>query len=198
MCQLNETALTSFLNVLGIITLTQVIFCDIVPLRQRFKYFPLVQGAWSIGTVVGPVLGGVLVKKASWQWCFHINYPFCAIGLVVAVFIVRLNRVAELSLVEKLKQTDWLGAFLFTGGMTSVLLGVSWGGVQHPWGSAATLVPIMIGLLLLAVFGWWQHFAMPHGLLPLSIFYNWSAIATFYCALVNGLVVSIRYPREAV
>jgi len=48
----------------GIICLTQVIFCDIVPLRQRPKYFPLVLGSWSIGSIIGPLIGGVLTEKA--------------------------------------------------------------------------------------------------------------------------------------
>jgi len=175
----------------GIITLTQVIFCDIVPLRQRFKYFPMVLGAWSVGSIAGPVLGGVLTEQASWRWCFHINYPFCGIGFVVAILFVRLNRVVELTLFQKLKQTDWIGAFLFTGGMTSFLVGLSWGGIQYPWKSAATLAPMIAGVVALAVFACWQHFAKPHSLLPMSIFYNWSAIAAFYCALVNGLIVSV-------
>lgn len=181
----------------GIITLTQVIYCDIVPLKQRFKYFPLVLGAWSVGSITGPVLGGVLTQKASWHWCFHINYPFCAIGFIVTFSFVRLNRVAELTLSEKLKQTDWVGAMLFISGMTSFLVGLSWGGIQHPWTSAATLVPIIVGIAALAVFAWWQRFARPHSLLPISIFYNWSAVAAFYCALVNGLIVSVekRYTR---
>jgi MFS family permease len=174
----------------GIITLTQVIFCDIVPLRQRPKYFPLVLGSWSVGSILGPVVGGILTEKASWRWCFHINYPFCGIGLIVAVVFVRLNRVAELTLSQKLKQTDWIGALIFLGGMTSFLVGLSWGGIQHPWNSAATLAPIILGLCALVVFGRWQRFVRPHSLLPLSIFYNWSAVAAFYCALVNGLIVS--------
>jgi MFS family permease len=52
----------------GIITLTQVIYCDIVPLRYRFRYFAMVLLSWSLGTVVGPVIGGVLTVKASWRW----------------------------------------------------------------------------------------------------------------------------------
>lgn len=52
----------------GIITLCQVIFCDIVPLRQRPKYFSIVLGAWSIGTIVGPVIGGALVEHTTWRW----------------------------------------------------------------------------------------------------------------------------------
>jgi MFS family permease len=171
----------------GIITLTQVVYCDIVPLRHRFKYFPMVLLSWSVGTIIGPVVGGVLTEKSSWRYCFHINYPFCGLGLIAAIFFVRLDRVDDLSLVQKLKQTDWIGAFLFLGGMTSFLVGLSWGGVQHPWTSAATLAPIITGLAAILVFGWWQHFAKPHSLLPMSIFYNWSIIAAFYCALVNGL-----------
>jgi MFS family permease len=174
----------------GIITLTQVIFCDIVPLRQRPKYFPLVLGSWSVGSILGPLIGGVLTEKASWRWCFHLNYPFCGIGFIVAIMFVRLNRVAEITLAQKLKQTDWIGVFIFIGGMTSFLVGLSWGGIQHPWDSVATLAPILAGLFALVVFCWWQRFAQPHSLLPMSIFYNWSAIAAFYCALVNGLIVS--------
>ncbi|KAH7382481.1 major facilitator superfamily domain-containing protein [Phaeosphaeria sp. MPI-PUGE-AT-0046c] len=172
----------------GIITLTQVIFCDIVPLRLRPKYFPLVLGSWSIGSIIGPVLGGLLTEKASWRWCFHINYPFCGVGLVVAIVFVRLNRVAELTLAQKMRQTDWSGAYVFVGGMTSLLVGLSWGGVQYPWSSAATLAPIVAGLVALVGFGLWQRVAK-HSLLPMSIFYNWSAIAAFYCALINGLIL---------
>ncbi|KAF1913359.1 major facilitator superfamily domain-containing protein [Ampelomyces quisqualis] len=173
----------------GIITLTQVIFCDIVPLRQRPKYFPMVLGSWSVGSILGPVVGGVLTEQASWRWCFHINYPFCGIGLFVAVFFVRMNRVAELTFLQKLKETDWVGAFIFVGGMTSFLVGISWGGIQHPWSSSATLLPIVVGVFALLVFGWWQRRAAPKSLLPMSIFYNWSAIAALYCSLVNGLIL---------
>lgn len=72
--------------------------------------------------------------------------------------------------------------------MTSLLVGLSWDGIQYPWRSAVTLVPIIVGLFRLVVSGWWQHYAKPHSLLPMSVFYNWSAVAAFYCTLVNGLV----------
>lgn len=172
--------------------MTQAIFCDIVPLRQRPKYFALVLGSWSCGSIIGPFMGGVLTEHASWRWCFHINYPFCGIGFVIAAFFVRLNAVAKLTFVQKLKHTDWLGAFLFIGSMTSFLVGLSWGGIQHPWTSAATLAPIIVGLAGLGLFIVWQCYKKEHTLLPMRIFYNWSAGAAFYCALINGLVVSLE------
>ncbi|KNG52046.1 MFS general substrate transporter [Stemphylium lycopersici] len=173
----------------GIITLTQVIFCDIVPLRQRPKFFAMVLGAWSVGSIIGPVVGGALVENASWRWCFHINYPFCGIGFLIAIFLVRLNPVAELTLAQKLKRMDWIGACLFIGSMTSLLLGISWGGIQHPWSSGATVAPIIAGLFGLFAFFVWQLYRKEHTLLPIAIFRNWSAIAAFYGALINGLLI---------
>lgn len=178
------------------IALTQVIFCDIVPLRQRPKYFAMVLGSWSCGSIIGPVIGGVLIDRASWRWCFHINYPFCAIGIVVALFLIRMKAVTALSLSEKLKRTDWLGAVIFIGSMTSFIYGISSGGIQHPWKSAATLGPIFAGLVGFIVFVCWQWYKKEHTLLPISIFNTWSIYAAFFCALANGLVVSIIFPAH--
>ena len=57
----------------GIITMGQVIFADIIPLRQRPRYFTPVLTAWALGSVLGPVIGGLLVERLSWRWCFYIN-----------------------------------------------------------------------------------------------------------------------------
>lgn len=57
----------------GIITMGQVIFADIVPLRQRPKYFSIVLAAWALGSVLGPLIGGLFVERVHWAWCFYIN-----------------------------------------------------------------------------------------------------------------------------
>jgi MFS family permease len=57
----------------GIITMGQVIFADIVPLRQRPKYFSVVLAAWALGSVMGPLIGGLFVEGTTWRWCFYIN-----------------------------------------------------------------------------------------------------------------------------
>jgi MFS family permease len=178
----------------GIVTLAQVIFCDIVPLRQRPKYFSLVLASWSVGSIVGPVVGGCPAEKASWRWCFHINFPFCAVGLVVASLYVRLDAASNLTIGQRWRHTDWFGAALFVGSTTSLLIGTSWGGIQHRWLSGATLAPIASGLVGIVVFLLWQRLIWPRSLLPLSLFCTWSSLAAFYCALVNGFVVSIPRP----
>ena len=174
----------------GIITLNQVIFCDVVPLRYRPKYFAIVLGAWAVGTIIGPVVGGAFVEHATWRWCFYINFPFCGLGFILAIFFIRLSAVAKLSITEKLRQTDWIGSLLFLGSMTVFLIGLSWGGVQYTWKSVQTLAPLTLGLAGIVVFVAWQLWIRPRSLLPMSIFYCPSAILAFYCALVNGVVVS--------
>ena len=48
----------------GIIAMVLVIFTDLVPLRQRPSYYATVQVAWAVGTIAGPVIGGVFSKSS--------------------------------------------------------------------------------------------------------------------------------------
>lgn len=54
----------------GIIVLTQVIICDLVPLRLRGQWFGVISGMYAIGSVSGPLLGGVFSEQVSW-----VSYP---------------------------------------------------------------------------------------------------------------------------
>jgi Fungal trichothecene efflux pump (TRI12) len=44
------------------------------------------------------------------------------------------------------------GNFLVTGSTTSVVIGLTWGGVQYPWSSGQVLSPLAVGLIGLVVF----------------------------------------------
>lgn len=50
----------------GIITLTAIVIADIVPLSHRAKYFGMLSAIWSLGTVIGPVIGGCFAENVSW------------------------------------------------------------------------------------------------------------------------------------
>jgi MFS family permease len=174
----------------GIITMTQVIFSAMIPLRQRPKYFSLVLGSWSIGSIIGPVVGGALAEHGSWRGCFYINIPFCVIGLGATLRYVSSGTNSSLSFRQKFMEMDWLGAILFVGGTTALLIGISWGGTEHPWKSAATITPIILGSLSIALFLVWQIYSKSYSLFPMSIFHNASLAVAFFCAFVNGFIVS--------
>jgi MFS family permease len=50
----------------GFITMTEIIVTDLVPLRQRGKWFGIISMAVAIGSGVGPVIGGSLAQNVSW------------------------------------------------------------------------------------------------------------------------------------
>jgi MFS family permease len=50
----------------GISALTYVIVTDMVTLQDRGKWFGLISMMWAFGSVLGPVIGGVIAEKTSW------------------------------------------------------------------------------------------------------------------------------------
>jgi len=50
----------------GISALTYVIVTDMVTLQERGKWFGLISMVWALGSVLGPVIGGVIAEKTSW------------------------------------------------------------------------------------------------------------------------------------
>ncbi|KAF2095775.1 MFS general substrate transporter [Rhizodiscina lignyota] len=172
----------------GIITMVQVIFADIVPLRQRPKYWSIVLAGWSIGSLMGPLTGALFAQEATWRWVFYINFPFCGLGFLMIPLFVKLE-TTKTSFVERLMRVDWMGGFLFIGGLTTFLIPITWGGIQFPWNSASTIVPLVLGTI--GVFGSlvWEKYKAKEPFLRKSLFNNVSAIAAYICALCQGLIL---------
>ncbi|KAK8051963.1 hypothetical protein PG993_003348 [Apiospora rasikravindrae] len=172
----------------GIITMGQVIYADIVPLRQRPKYFSIVLAAWAIGSVIGPLIGGVFVDKLTWKWCFYVNFPFCLIGLITVPIFVKLNGEKS-TFVSKMKRVDWVGGFLFIGGMTSFLLGLSWAGIEYGWSSIQVIAPMASGTAAVFLTIVWEVRCAREPFLRPSIFGSRSAIAAYTCAFSQGFLL---------
>ena len=50
----------------GIITLTEILVTDLVPLRLRGKWFSFISMMWAVGSVSGPIVGGAFAQDVSW------------------------------------------------------------------------------------------------------------------------------------
>ncbi|KAK2597793.1 hypothetical protein N8I77_012555 [Diaporthe amygdali] len=172
----------------GIIVLSLVIFTDIVPLRQRPKWYGTVQGAWALGNCVGPVLGGAIADGTTWRWVFYVMFPFCAFGLISIPFLLTLKPKVE-TLGQKLARVDWIGSAIFMTSATLFLIAISWGGTQFEWSSAATIAPLLVGAIGLLGTAAWEKYMAKEPFLKHSLFYNVSAISTFICSAAQGLVL---------
>ncbi len=113
---------------------------DLFPPAERGKYQGFIAAAFGLSSVVGPTLGGFITDTLSWHWIFLINIP---LGIpVIAVFIRFFPNVKPKGVKH---QIDFLGTLTLVVAVVSLLLGLSWGGVQYPWGS-----PQVIGALVTA------------------------------------------------
>ena len=172
----------------GIITLSQVIYGDIVPLRQRPKYFSVILGAWAVGTMLGPAVGGAFVQTVNWRWCFYLNLPFCGVALPLAFYGIHLHTERR-RMREKLAMIDWIGGILLTSSLTLFLLGISLGGVQCDWDSWRTLLPLGAGISGVAVTIEFERRYAPHPVLSRSLFNSASANVSYATAFFQGLIL---------
>ena len=111
--------------------------------------------AWVLGSVVGPLAGGLLVGTFGWRSVFFVTVPF---GLVAAVAAHRIlpefRRAAAQSPPERptLRQAlDPLGGGAFTVGVTAILLALSQG-LDWGWASARLVGLYALGALALSGF----------------------------------------------
>jgi EmrB/QacA subfamily drug resistance transporter len=100
-----------------------------------------------LGPVLGPVLGGLIVTNAPWQWIFYVNVPIAVLSLILAARL--LNSDQGRADPGKL---DWLGVALLSPGLAAVVFGLAEtetsGGLRSPivWG------PVAAGLVLILAF----------------------------------------------
>ncbi|SEH10421.1 DHA2 family efflux MFS transporter permease subunit [Thermoleophilum album] len=99
-----------------------------------------------IAPIVGPILGGWLVDHASWHWIFLINVPVGIVAVAMALAILPTDRP------QPLHRLDLPGLLVLSPGLALIIYGLAESGSQGGFGHAKVLVPLAIGLALLAYF----------------------------------------------
>ena len=102
--------------------------------------------ASSLGSILGPSLGGLLINALSWRWIFLINVP---IGGAAAFAALRLLPVAPRSRTGRL---DVSGLLRLSVALPALLFALEQAALNGGLSSTRTLVPLVCGGALLADF----------------------------------------------
>jgi EmrB/QacA subfamily drug resistance transporter len=135
----------------GLMALAMAIIGDIVSPRERGRYQGYFGGVFAFASIGGPLAGGFFVDHLTWRWIFYINIPVGILALVITSAVLRLP------LPRRPHTIDYTGSAILVGAVTSLLLVTLWGGQTYAWGSAVIVALTVFGLLLVAVFVWWER-----------------------------------------
>ncbi|MEE9094917.1 DHA2 family efflux MFS transporter permease subunit [Pseudarthrobacter phenanthrenivorans] len=170
---------------------TMAVITRIFPPDRRGSAMAIWGATAGMATLVGPILGGVLVDGLGWEWIFFINVPVGVVGFVMA-----LRNVPALS--THPHRFDIPGVLLSAVGLFLLVFGIqegetyNWGTITGPisvWGL------IVAGLVVLAAFVAWQRFNKGEPLLPLGLFRDRNfSLANLGITMVGFTVTSFGLP----
>ncbi|KAI0911425.1 major facilitator superfamily domain-containing protein [Ustulina deusta] len=131
----------------GITVIGQLIISDLVSPREVPKYIGYLFISLSLGTSIGPFLGGVIVQRTTWRWVFYINFPIGGLVIVLMFFLLQLEYSSSQTFMQKIKRIDYIGNGLIVGFATITLIALSWGGAEYEWLSPQVLSLLIVGIL---------------------------------------------------
>lgn len=168
---------------------TMAVITRVFPADKRGAAMGLWGTVAGVATLVGPLVGGVLVDNLGWQWIFYINVPFGIIGVVLAWALVPQLPTNE-------HKFDIVGLVLSAIGLTAIVFAVQ-DGERYNWAGWIWSL-IVAGVLVMVVFVWWQSKTRSEPLVPLSLFRdrNFSLSSIGIAAMgftVTGMLFPLNY-----
>ncbi len=114
---------------------------------ERGRALGLWAGISGLALGMGPVVGGVLVEKAGWEWIFFLNVPVAMIAIPVTMYAVKESRDETAA-----RRIDWVGILTLSLGLGLLLLAVVQAN-DYGWTSTRTLTEFAIAAVGLVAFG---------------------------------------------
>jgi EmrB/QacA subfamily drug resistance transporter len=147
--------------------------------RERGRAFGIYASIAIGGAAFGLILGGFLTQYLDWRWCLYVNLPISVIvAFGVMTMIPRRSGRSDVRL-------DIPGTVLGCGGLVALVFGLGEAGTKG-WDSASVIGPVLIAVVLLALFVLVQTRASSP-LLPMRILTNRNRAGSFLTIILAVL-----------
>lgn len=129
-----------------LIPLGQLIAAEVAGTSHMGKMVSRIWMFSSVGSMIGPSLGGALLQGLGWRWIFMINVPISLIATVAALYLLPQTPSRPAG------RLDIGGLLRLSIGMPAIVFGLTQAEQTGSPLSPSALVPLLVGVLLAADF----------------------------------------------
>ena len=165
----------------GLTALSQIILADIISPRERGRYSGYFGAVMAVGTVGGPLIGGLLTDSLGWRWNFFVGVPFAAAAIILLQLTLKLRTSPKRKV-----SIDYLGIATIAGGVSLLLVWITLAGKNFDWVSPTSFV-MVIGAVILLVATVFIELRAKEPILPMTLFKN----RTFSMSVIGSIAVGI-------
>ena len=159
------------------------ILSEAFPRSERGRAFGATSIVWGSGTILGIVLGGVIITYTSWRLIFLINVPIGAFGTIWAYRTLRTVKNNA-----RKRSFDLPATFAFTVGLIALLLGVTWG-IIYSWTSLTTIISIASSPFFFLFFTYWETMRSQDPVVDFAFFRNRVFTLSIITAMIQSLAL---------
>jgi EmrB/QacA subfamily drug resistance transporter len=129
-----------------ILPVGQLMMAEAAGPKRMGRVMSIVAVPAMLAPILGPTLGGLILDNVSWRWIFYVNVP---IGIVAVIAALRVLPNVER---QKTDPLDVLGLVLMAAGMPLITYGLTEVGTTGSFTSPKVVIPILLGVVLVAAF----------------------------------------------
>ena len=146
----------------GLMMLSHALIGELVPPIERVRFQGYFALMFSVASISGPVIGGLVVSHVSWRWLFLANLPLAAFAAW------RLRRLPAGERHPRPGGADVPGHVFFAIGAVSALFWLTSGGHRFAWTSPVSLTLAATAVVALGSL-YWHERRHPAPFLPVDL-----------------------------
>ncbi|PHH76621.1 hypothetical protein CDD80_1376 [Ophiocordyceps camponoti-rufipedis] len=162
----------------GMNSVVAILLSDIVPLRDRGIWQGYLNVIFAAGTSTGAPLGGLWADSLGWRWSFLAQTPLCVIAWIAVYYVLDVPPTSRKNWLAKVKQIDFLGAFVLILAVVSLLVGLDCGS-NLGWSHVVTIVSLASSLPCFIVFVFIENKVAAHPFAPGRIIFHRNLFACY-------------------